>query len=225
MKLAKRLMMKQASGGDPYWDNVELLIQPPESGSTITDATGKTVTVLGNTAVSNAMGYPTIYFDGNGDWLQIPYDPVFDLASGDFTLDICGIAPSQTVRVVGHRNQSSRGWMVRFTRSSNRVEFSQWTAAAAYNEAYVSALPAAGQLYFVCITRAGNVVTVACNGTLGTVLNTANRPGSQTDDLVIGRENPVSTSDQMLGHVTGIRLTIGVARDAQEISSAPFPIF
>ncbi len=57
--------------GDPLWEDVALLIQAPESGSTIVDATGKSVTAQGNTAVSTALGYPTIYFDGNGDRLDV----------------------------------------------------------------------------------------------------------------------------------------------------------
>lgn len=75
MKACMRLISLAGVGsvesGDPLWDDVALLIQAPESGSTIADATGKTVTAQGNAAVSTALGYPTIYFDGDGDRLDV----------------------------------------------------------------------------------------------------------------------------------------------------------
>jgi len=68
------LTVTVSAGGietDPMWADVALLIQAPETGSTIADAKGKTVAVQGNTVVSNALGYPTILFDGNGDRLDV----------------------------------------------------------------------------------------------------------------------------------------------------------
>lgn len=71
---------------DPMWDDVALLIQAPESGSTIADAKGKAITAQGNVAISTVLGYPTIYFDGDGDRLDVG-------AAGDFNFMHKGTDP------------------------------------------------------------------------------------------------------------------------------------
>jgi hypothetical protein len=64
------------------------------NSTTFTDrsgsATPKVVTPFGNTKISTAaskFGSSSILFDGNGDYLRIPYDSDFNLLSTDFTFE------------------------------------------------------------------------------------------------------------------------------------------
>ncbi len=62
---------------DPHWTKNVLLIhgEGTNNSTAITDVTGKTITVAGNTKISTTQskfGNGSVYFDGNGDYLTIP---------------------------------------------------------------------------------------------------------------------------------------------------------
>jgi len=70
----------------PY---TKLLLKTTGDGS-ITDVTGKAVTVAGNTNISTAqsiIGGSSIYFDGSGDYLSLADSDDWFLDAGDFTID------------------------------------------------------------------------------------------------------------------------------------------
>lgn len=217
--------MSETNPSDPYWDNVVLLIQPATyavDGSTnIIDATGRTITLYGNTQIDTSRGYPTLLFDGSGDFITVPDADVFDLSSGDWTIDIIGIVPAAARSdFFGHRiSVSTYGWMINLY---TVLSFNQWTTDGAYN-GVVATLPAAGNQFAARITRAGDVTTTAINGVAGTPLTSSNRPAANTAPITIGRQTTSTTAYQLSGHLIAIRITSGQARSLDEVPEYPFP--
>lgn len=77
---------------DYYQDWVSLLLHCDGSNNSTSfiDETGKPVTANGNAKTSTdqyKFGNASAYFDGTGDYLQIPYSSAFDFGSGDFTVE------------------------------------------------------------------------------------------------------------------------------------------
>lgn len=78
--------------GDPYFDNVVLLMHMDGSNgsTTFTDVKGKTITPYGNAQISTAQsqfGGASAVFDGAGDYLTAGNSSDFNL-SGDFTIEM-----------------------------------------------------------------------------------------------------------------------------------------
>lgn len=73
-------------------------------GSTVfTDETGKTVTAYGNARISTAQskfGGSSMYFDGSGDWLQVPPNAAFEFGSGDFTIEFWAYLLNTTEQIL-----------------------------------------------------------------------------------------------------------------------------
>lgn len=97
----------------------------------INDSTGKAVTVVGNTNISTAqsiIGGSSIYFDGSGDYLIIPYSTDFNLYSNtDFTIDFW-IKTSMTDLTQfgpsgGTAAWSEEAWNIRINNTSGKIAF------------------------------------------------------------------------------------------------------
>ena len=68
------------------WDKVVLALD----GESLTDLKGNTITPFGNvvsTTAEKKFGSKSIYFDGSGDYLEVPSSSNFDFGSGDFTIE------------------------------------------------------------------------------------------------------------------------------------------
>lgn len=96
--IAHRCMMRSSvtsQNDDQYWNNVVLAMpMEGENNSTIfTDISNSshTVTAFGNAHISTGQskfGTSSVYFDGNGDYLQIPNSTDFSFGSGNFAIDM-----------------------------------------------------------------------------------------------------------------------------------------
>jgi hypothetical protein len=81
-----------ATGNDPYFANVDLFLKSNGTNNSInivdSSLSPKSIAVSGNTKIStdqSKYGGSSIYFDGNGDYLQVSV--AGGLGSGDFTLE------------------------------------------------------------------------------------------------------------------------------------------
>jgi len=81
--------------GDPYWNDVSLLLHMDGSNgsTTFTDSSSNalTVTASGDAQISTAQskfGGAAGYFDGTGDYVTVTHSSVLDLGSGDFTVEM-----------------------------------------------------------------------------------------------------------------------------------------
>lgn len=217
MKLAKRLMMGIEDGTDTYWANTVLCINPAgvDDSTAITDATGKTVTVLGTARIKNTLGYPAIYLDGSGASLKLSSHADFALP-GDFTLEIF-LYPIAW---------GSNSMLIKFG-ASGLIQFSQvgTTNAVGVAKADVvwlitgSAIPAINALSYVAVRRAGSAMSLWLNGVQ---IGSANDATSYSAaDVYIGKSQ--NNLGYLNAYVRGVRITKGVARDVSGTPSLPFP--
>jgi hypothetical protein len=93
----KRRRSTGGGGSDPYANNVVLFLKGDgTNGSTnIVDSSPnpKTISVFGNTQISTVQskyGGSSIFFDGNGDYLTISDDPIWDFGTSNFTIEFWG---------------------------------------------------------------------------------------------------------------------------------------
>lgn len=215
---------------DPYWGNVTVCINPSGAdGSTeVIDAKGNTLTVGGNAQIDTSLGYPTILFDGDADFVKIPAFSGIVFGSGNFTIDV-------HVRKIGNVANTSRLWnsdgdfahgidilidgsgKLAMYASTNGTS---WDLLAAPNVATL----ANATDYFIRVTRDEGTLRCGINGTVYTVstgLGTATLFNGGRDVCFGGQSVGISRS--LNGHIRGLRVTKGVARDASEIQTLPFP--
>jgi hypothetical protein len=76
-----------ATGGDPYWNDVSFLLETA-TPSSITDATGKTITNSGITVSGSVyqVGTSSAYANGSS-YLYASPDAAFNFGTGDFTME------------------------------------------------------------------------------------------------------------------------------------------
>jgi hypothetical protein len=226
MKLAKRLMMRQQAGGDPYWDDVVLCInaQGNDGSTTITDEKGATITRYGNTQVDDSLGYPTILFDGSGDYFTLPTGANFNFGTSDFTIEFFVRIPSGTTQ---------RDIISKFVTWATNVDFRIYTSTTSRKMSFFAgdsvpiaiqsdnALPA-DTMTHVAICRESGVTRMFIDGSqqAGTHSGSVNIPNDKTT-LTVG----YGTGGQyMLGHIRAIRIT-AAARYSSSFAppDVPFP--
>jgi len=109
----------------PVTSGTVLLIDGTGSNNstTITDATGKTVSRVGNPVISTAQsqyGGSSIYFDGSS-FLTIPTSTDFDFGTGDFTIEMF-IRPTELQRqfggLVSRGDETDNQWTFSYNASS-----------------------------------------------------------------------------------------------------------
>lgn len=215
---------------DPYWGNVTVCINPSGAdGSTeVIDAKGNTLTVGGNAQIDTSLGYPTILFDGNADFVKIPAFSGIVFGSGNFTIDV-------HVRKVENVANMSRIWnndgdyaygidavidssgVLAIYASSNGTT---WNLLSAPSVATL----ANNTDYFIRIVRDGGTLRCGVNGTVYTLSTTLSTAALYDGGRAIcfGGQS-VGISRSLNGHIRGLRVTKGVARDASEIQTLPFP--
>lgn len=201
---------------DPHYNSVSLLL-PMEGVNNQTafldySPSPKVITVAGNAKISNAQskwGYNCGYFDGSGDYLACS-GTEFTLVTNDFTIEFWFYGAARANRVLGNR-PATGGWMLAIT-PGTATYFNFWTGGDAFNQV-IGPAPTANAWNHVAACRAGNTYRVYTSGIGGTPLVTANRPGTSAEQLNIGRDISVPSTDNTLGYIQDLRITsYGVAR-------------
>jgi hypothetical protein len=219
---------------DPYFSSVSLLL----NGDTLADLSSspKTVTAYGNTQISTAnkkYGTGSIYFDGTGDHLTIPYNSNFDFGTGDFTVE-AWINFSNllvTYPVVFGLGRGANGggpysaWSIRVV--NNAFEFYRYdgTTEYHYNTGYT---PLANQWYHVAVVKTSGTLKIFVDGT-SYYSNTVSTSFSSinTDPIYIGYQyygaSPYDT--YFPGYIDDLRITKGIARYTSNFTppTAAFP--
>jgi len=204
--------------GDVNFDDVTLLLNGNGSnGSTnITDSSdsSQTITLSGNTQISTAQskfGGSSIYFDGNGDFLQPPDDPnSFNFGTGNFTLE-CWIYPTgQGITGAGNlfsQRSNNNGITWRYIVASEEMQFFYGSGAGFFNSG-TGSVPLNTWTH-VALTRSGNTFTLWVGGQSG---------GTNTTTATMSYVRPrIGTSIQFFneyykGYIDDFRITKGVAR-------------
>ncbi|MBK7804303.1 MAG: hypothetical protein IPJ55_16910 [Chloracidobacterium sp.] len=193
--------------GDTLWGSVVLSMSMNEVG--LTDAKGKTVTLVGDVARSATQskfgGYSAV-FDGTGDYLSLASSIDFAFGTGDFTAE-CWIyltTTSGTDTIFDFRPGANGAYLI----------FSQTNGAVSYGVNNLTPISAVGTLSattwtHVAIARSGTTLKMFLAGIeVGSATDTTNYA---TAPLLIGK-NVFTTVLDFGGYIDDVRITKGHAR-------------
>lgn len=201
---------------DPHWSSVVLALpmDGANGSTTFTDLTGKTVARYGNTVISTAQspfGGASGYFDGSGDYVTYAHNSLFNLDSGDFTIEFWFYGSAYVNRLISKRSVANgRTWIVAITPGTS-VTFTFWTTDNIFNQ-FIGIAPTINSWNHIACVRYDNDHMIFVNGVAGDVVTTALRPGTNTDILSIGRDPSNTSTENTLGYLDDLRITVGVAR-------------
>lgn len=201
--------------GDASYANVVLLLhgEGANGSTTISDnaATQKTVTAVGNAAISTAQkkfGSSSIAFDGTGDYLTVPHSTDFSIQGGTFTIEawVRRAASGAMHYVLSKRAAAAtNGWEWRIN-ADNTLQFFHTGGSSITSSGTV----ASGQWVHIACVRNGTTVTMYIDGTSSGSGTFTNGTENTADTLKIGCDN--SFDNGFNGHMGDIRITKGVAR-------------
>ena len=194
----------------------------------ITDATGKNnIQLKGNTVISTVKakyGSGSVYFDGSGDYLQIPAAPDLYLSPAgttasnlDFTIEFWfnpnSVATASQCLWLRRSSQNPRGIAIVTETSTLAVYLgtSSWQVQIASSVGSVTA----NTWNHCALTRAGTEYRVFLNGVLvGTSTPTAFVISDDTSPIWIGNNGTEATQGPFTGYMQDIRFTVGKSRYA-----------
>jgi len=95
MSMLSRFATLGGAPTDPYWANVSYLLVGNGTNGTTTNIVDSSsnhlaTTVVGSTVISTTQskyGSGSVYFDGNGDYIDMPASTVLDFGTGDLTIE------------------------------------------------------------------------------------------------------------------------------------------
>jgi hypothetical protein len=180
-------------------------------------STNLPVTINGNTTISTAQ-FPTgmsssIYFDGTGDWLEIPNNAAFNLGSSNFTIE-AWVYPTAggTDRQIITKNSSTFPvgfeWNLGLV-STNVLIFNGY--GSSYFETRSTTTIALNTWTHVAAVRNGATITIYINGvSSGTVA--AQTFQTTTSNVAVGRDLETSGSGRyFFGYISNARVCKGTA--------------
>ena len=206
------------SGAIEAADRTKLLLLGDGTGQTFTDSSAfaHTVTANGDATQSTTAfkyGGSSMYFDGTGDYLEIPVHNDWNFGTGDFTVDFW-VNPDGTGTdqgLVSCRNDgtphSDNEWTIKFYDNANRVEWH--SGVAIIKEATESV--AASTWTHVAVVRYNDTVTIYYDGVAkGSTSDT--RDYNNCSDLGIGADFYAQGAPTLLpGYMDEVRVTNGEA--------------
>lgn len=216
--------------GDADFASVSLLLHcdGTNNSTTFTDVTGKTVTAGGNAKISTTQskfGGASAAFDGNGDYLRVPYATSLDLGSGDFTVEafiyvtayssgyacLCG---TYTFGTVDGGSQNS-GWLVGIG-PTGKLLFGWGNNGAFTTLVESSGAVGTGAWKHVAVVRSGTALKLYINGTNDGSATKSDNITVSKSYLYVGSYNrsdtPYQAANSINGYIDEVRITKGVAR-------------
>jgi len=213
----------EAVTGDEYIASVTLLMHMngSDNGTTFTDYTGKTVTVVNNTVTKTGTkkyGTASAYFDGNSDCLRLADHAAWRLGGGfgeyDFTVEawIYPIDFSVQRAIVSQRStgDADNYWGFRVTTGGVLQFYAAVGGSVLINKSSTTTV-STGVFTHVAVCRASGVTTLYVGG-VGSSSGPESLvfPGSSSP-LTIGVSIEPNT-DPFYGYIDDLRITGGVAR-------------
>jgi hypothetical protein len=211
---------------DPYYDKVSLLLNGDTdvdtnfanvslllTGNDLLDKSNNkaTVTAYGNatvTSVKKQFGTGSYYFDGTGDYLDIPNSVALQILNGPFTIECWVNFATITGNhgLIGVHNNSSDGYFIR-TIDANNIRY--WNSASgAADRAYSFAT---NTWYHIAVSSDGTNGKMFINGVQqGAAFATAGSTQNTGNTFQIGQTS--NNGNYLNGYLDDIRITKGVAR-------------
>lgn len=161
-------------------------------------------------------GTASMAFDGTGDYLSAPYNPLYALETGDFTVEAWvyrSVTGAEHNIAVTRSAGGSDGWNLRIN-SSNTLQF-YYTGGSSLTS--TGTIPATTWTH-VAVTKSGNTVRLFINGNIDGSNAAFGTGNANTQPLRIGVAND-NTTGYMNGYIDDLRITKGFAR-----YTANFPV-
>ena len=166
---------------------------------------------VGNAQLSTAVkkyGNASMYFDGTGDYLKIPYSPSFNFGTGNFTVEgwiyLNSLASSYYVMAGTYTTGTTDEWLIQIS-NGNTIRF-----LTSVGTSFYSATITTSTWYHIAAVRNESTITLYVNGTSVGSYTNSNSIGSVSKVLYIGVQN-ISTWP-MNGYIDDLRITKGYAR-------------
>ena len=220
-----------AAGGDPYWENVVLLLHcdGTDGSTTFIDSSNSanTVTAEGGAEVDTAnprFGSGSVLLNGTNAWLTIPDSADWHFGTGDFTIEMSVYfstlagnkeffaqrTTSTTPPVLFYRIGSGINVYLSF----NNISFAANPTIAS------GSVLTADTWYEIALVRSGSDFKFYIDGSqVGSTYTSASGFTDSSIDLRIGGR----TASALAGAMDEIRITKGVARDVSTPPAAAFP--
>lgn len=223
--VSEEIMVIVNDGGsetlDPHYASVVALchFEGLTNVTTVTDETGTTWQVFGNTHIREAakkIGNSSIFFDGTGDYITAPStDGRFWFGTGDFTFEFFMMpTSSKTCNIFS--------WAANAAIYRNSANPNLFVQVGGTN---IFIVPGAENIInewcHVALTRQAGVYRIFTNGILrGTAASTHDFPEYQID---VGRRP--GSSNMYQGYIDELRITKGVCRYTEDftVPTAPYP--
>jgi len=163
----------------------------------------------------------SMYFDGNGDYLQIPYSSEFTFGTGDFTVE-CWVyreQPSSSLYtglagVWSGASNTPQAWYWYIDPSNGLRFINNHPSTGADDQIFTSpATVGLNQWYHIAVTRNGNVWRTFVNGTQAAInSNYSTGMAVGSNPLVIGYvSSPTANDIAFKGYISNFRITKGTA--------------
>ena len=226
-------LLRRAAGnavaGDPYYSAVSLLLHfnGANGSTTFTDSSSNnlTVTATGNAQISTAQskfGGAAGYFDGNGDYLTVASNPVFNFGTGDFTIEGWVYLSSVSGDWFIVSSSGSGGMFFGYSSSVSPYGWGVGRTGVAWD--YITASTATTNTwYHVAVCRSGTSLRIFVNGTqVGTTNTNSQSYNLSATSLTIASQG---ATYYLNGYIDELRVTKGTARYTANftVPSAAFP--
>ena len=181
---------------------------------------------VGNAKISTAQskfGGSSMAFDGTGDWLTIPSNPVIAFGTGDFTVE-CWIYMNSIPSGTSYPGifEIGNNFFINF-RASGTIGLTDSTTVYAQSASSL----VTGTWYHVAVVRASGSSKIYINGVGGTAVAFTMNVTQTTATIGGGANGPLGTPFSINGYIDDLRITKGLARYTANFTPATsaFPTY
>jgi hypothetical protein len=213
---------RAATATDPYFPYVPLLLETTttngQQNNTFLDSSTNNFTLTrsgtptqGSVTPYWPNGYWSNNFSGSGQYLNIPYNSAFDLASGDFTIEFWVNTTSTSAYATGIRlgDSGAGNWIFYVNDLNGNGNVGFWSITLSFSLTTSGALVNNGLWNHVAVTRIGSVFTIYINGVSRGTTTVAGSLGTTTQQLWIARDS--SNVRELAGYLSNVRIVKGQA--------------
>ena len=180
---------------------------------------------------ASKFGAASVYFDGSGDSLSIPYSSDWNFGSGDFTIDYWMKFDDSSNRGIlgqGTTSLTGRGWWFEYW--DGALIFYFHNNSGPWDRLSVSSTftPNTDQLYHIAVVRDSSDTNLYVDGVLADSSSHSGSYYSSDHPLTIGGD--VISDPDFKGYIDELRISKGIARwtedfipPAEPYSAVPLP--